>query len=162
MSYLQTTDYMWLPLRMNAVTCLSVEGWNFVTTPQTGSHVLSTQFFFYPYCAPVTLIFIVCVTKLQIEAITDQTVRIVSKLIIWMCHILLFLPSWTDRVSLSASSAHWPSNMPTYSVSAAKLYSNSQNFILNSSEEVYNDTVIDLLNVNLRRVAQERLLVELQ
>lgn len=49
--------------------------------------------------------------------------------------------------------------MITYSVSAAKLYSNSQNFISNSSEEVYNDTLIDLIKVKVRRASPERLLV---
>lgn len=45
------------------------------------------------------------------------------------------------------------------SVSVVKLYLHSQNFILNSGEEGYNDTLIDLLNVKVRRVSPERLLV---
>lgn len=92
MSHLQTTDYMWLPLRMkiNADTCLSVETFSRLVKQ---AHSLTRSVFpvFYSYCAPETLIFIVCMTKLQIEAIADQTVRMASKLIIFdVSHSVIF------------------------------------------------------------------------
>lgn len=91
MSHLHATDYMWLPLRMNADTCLlKTETFSRVLKQ---AHSLTCSVFpvFYSYCAPVRLIFIVCMTKLLIEAIADQTVRMASKLIIFdVSHSVIF------------------------------------------------------------------------